>query len=248
MKLIADYHTHTKYSHGKDDIIDNVREAKRKNLEILAISEHGPGHYLYGVKEEEILEMRRIIDEINIENESKGLELKVLLGLEANILGFDGKIDVNKKILENIDILLLGYHYGVTPNSIKDFIGMYILNPISKFLPFLKKKMIKRNTEAFIKAINRYPVKIITHPGDKVEVDIVRLAKECIKNDVALEINSKHNCLSVEDIQKIKNLKGLKISLGSDAHKASNVGNVDNSIYRAKIANLDKDLIINIKK
>ncbi len=52
MKLYGDYHTHTIYSHGSGTIRDNVEEALRKGLKEIGICDHGPGHYLYGVKKE----------------------------------------------------------------------------------------------------------------------------------------------------------------------------------------------------
>jgi len=41
-----------------------------------------------------------------------------LLGVEANIIGFDGTIDVDEEIIDMLDILLLGFHYGVLFKSI----------------------------------------------------------------------------------------------------------------------------------
>ena len=41
MKIIADYHTHTVYSHGKGSIEDNVKVAIEKNIEKIGISDHG---------------------------------------------------------------------------------------------------------------------------------------------------------------------------------------------------------------
>ena len=33
MKLTADFHTHTKYSHGKGSVLENALVAKRENKE-----------------------------------------------------------------------------------------------------------------------------------------------------------------------------------------------------------------------
>ena len=40
MKILADYHTHTIYSHGKGTIEDNVKVAISKGIETLGISDH----------------------------------------------------------------------------------------------------------------------------------------------------------------------------------------------------------------
>ena len=49
MLLYGDYHTHTIYSHGKGDIIDNARVASKKGLKQLAITDHGFDNKLYNV-------------------------------------------------------------------------------------------------------------------------------------------------------------------------------------------------------
>ena len=50
IKLFADYHTHTIYSHGTGTIIDNVMIARKKGLKEIAITDHGLRHFTYGVK------------------------------------------------------------------------------------------------------------------------------------------------------------------------------------------------------
>ena len=49
-KVFADYHTHTYYSHGKGSPRDNVLSAIKRGLDLVAVSEHGPGHLTYGVR------------------------------------------------------------------------------------------------------------------------------------------------------------------------------------------------------
>ena len=242
MKIIADYHTHTIYSHGKGTIRDNVEEAIRKGLKEIAICDHGPGHYLYGVKKKKLYEMREEIDRLNEEYK----EIKILLGLEANIIGYDGQIDVDDDIIEILDILLLGFHYGVLFTSLFDLVFMNVINTISKVLPFFRQKIIDRNTTALIKAIERYPVDIITHPSDKIRVNVKELAEAAYENNVALEINSKHRQLSVENLKIALDSK-VKFCIGSDAHKAEDVGEADEAIKRAKLAKVPANRINNLE-
>ena len=65
MKILADYHTHTIYSHGKGTIEDNVKVAISKGIETLGISDHSYGHLTYGVKRDDIFRMREEIDFLN---------------------------------------------------------------------------------------------------------------------------------------------------------------------------------------
>ena len=243
MKLYGDYHTHTVYSHGTGTIRDNVEVAIKKGLKGIAICDHGPGHYLYGIKRHKIPIMRKEIDNLNEEYKDKGI--KILLGVEANITGFDGNIDMNEDLIKLTDILLLGYHYGVTPSSFKAALGLYIMNPITKFLPVGRKKALELNTDAFIKAINKYPISFITHPGSKTKVDIRQLARAAGKVGTALEINSKHSQLSLENI-RIAMEEDVEFVVNSDAHSSDDVGEVEAALDRAKAAGLQFSRIRNI--
>lgn len=124
--------------------------------------------------------------------------------------------------------------------------GLYVLNPISKHLHIGMGKAKEINTKAYIKALNKYPIDLITHPGSKAVVDIVEVAKEASKMGTALEISSKHSQLSVESIKKILNIDVIYM-LNSDAHRPEDVGNVENGIRKAKEAGLPLDRIKNIE-
>ena len=60
-RMIYDHHTHTIYSHGKGTILDNVRAAAAKGIRSIAITDHGPGHLTYGIKMEQLPQMRKDI-------------------------------------------------------------------------------------------------------------------------------------------------------------------------------------------
>ncbi|HHV27598.1 MAG TPA: PHP domain-containing protein [Tissierellia bacterium] len=243
MNIIGDYHTHTIYSHGKGTIRDNVEEAFKKGLKEIAICDHGPGHFTYGIKREDIKKMRKEIDELNKEFQPKGL--KILLGVEANIIRYDGTIDVDDEIIELLDILLLGYHFGAFPGTFKDGYKLYILNFLSKVIPKVRKNVMEMNTLALIKAMDRYPIDIITHPGSKVYVDIRRLARKAKEKDIALEINSSHSHLTVEEIELALE-EDVYFYINSDAHSPENVGNLENGIERALKGKVPVDRIKNI--
>ena len=81
-RMIYDHHTHTIYSHGKGTILDNVRVAAAKSIRSIAITDHGPGHLTYGIKMEQIPQMRADIAAAKAEFP----EMEILLGVEANTL------------------------------------------------------------------------------------------------------------------------------------------------------------------
>ena len=95
MQILADYHTHTKYSHGKGTIEENVLEAISKGIKTIGISDHGYKHLAYGIKLNDIYKMREEIDKLN----EKYSNIEILLGMECNILDSYGNIDINDKII-----------------------------------------------------------------------------------------------------------------------------------------------------
>lgn len=236
MEIIADYHTHTVYSHGKGSIEDNVKVAIEKNIKKIGISDHGYKHIAYGVKYENIAKMREEIDMLN----EKYKEIEILLGMECNILDDRGNIDVDDKISSMLDYTMAGYHFGSKPSSIKS-----ALNHVFNYLKF-KNYCKDYNTNAVVNAIKNNNLFIVTHPGDKGDVYIEEIAKAAIQNNTFLEINSHHGYLTVEQLNKIKNT-GVEFIIGSDAHSPENVGNFDKAIKIAKEADLDFNRIKNIK-
>lgn len=242
MNFIGDYHTHTTYSHGTGSIRDNVEAAINKGLKEVAISDHGPGHYLYGVKKHKLREMREEIDKLNIEYANK--DIKILLGVEANVISFNGDLDIDDEIMELTDVKLLGYHYGIIPTTFRDGLIFYGLNPWTKIMPFGRKTMMDLGTKAIIKAINRYPIDFITHPGSKVVLDIKTLSKEAYKVGTALEINSSHSQLDIPSL-KIALEENVEFVINSDAHSPDNVGNMEKALARAVEAGIPINRIRN---
>lgn len=251
MKIFADFHTHSIYSntffsgerHGKSTIEENVLSALQKELRIIGISDHGPGHFLYGLDRKKLPVIRREIDELN----EKYPKIEILLGVEANLLSFDGTIDVKEEDLKYYDYLNLGFHNGVLFKKLGDYHHYFISNFLNNKFSRNHEEVIWKNTEAMIKAIENNDIKIITHPGAKIPLDIDVLAKEAKKRNTALEINNYHGHLTVEEI-KIAKENGVLFSLGSDAHHEKDIGEVSEAIKRAKLAGLEPTQIINVER
>jgi putative hydrolase len=240
MKLFADYHTHTIYSHGKGTIRENVEVAIKRGLKEVAITDHGPGHATYGVKKGSLKKMREEIDELNKEYQ----EIKILLGVEANLISCEGHIDVTAEDIDMVDKLLVGFHNGAVPYTLRDAHRLYLRNYLSKTFKAMSSRCIIDNTDAMIRAIERYDIDIITHPGDKIDIDVKRLAAAAGRKGTALEINSSHGNLTVE-YAKIAVTEDVKFVISSDAHIPSNVGNFDKGIKIALQAGIPLNRIIN---
>jgi len=259
-RITSDFHTHTRYSDGKGSIEDNVLAAISKGLKRIAITDHGFAHIGIGTKKSDIEKMRHDIKAVNLRYPS----IKVLLGVEANIIGINGEIDVPDEFLSKYDLILLGYHRAVMPYRIKDAWQLFLKNRLNAIYRIERQGIASVNTQALINAIERYPVSIITHPGAKAQFDIRLLARHAAKRNVALEINPHHDVyetrkdrisnhkMSSQMIPQ-KNIEYVKIALeegvsfviNSDAHSPEEVGDFSVSIKIAQAAGVPADRIIN---
>lgn len=243
MKILADYHTHTLYSkgiiskHAKGTIEENVKVAISKGLETIGISDHSYNHLTYGIKRDDIFRMR---EEIDILNEKYKNQIKILLGIESNILDNNGNIDCDEKLRDVLDYVMAGYHFGSKPTNLKA-----LLNHGNNYF-FKTEKSQEYNTLAIINAMKNNDIFVITHPGDKGNVYIEEIAKVAKETDTRLEINSSHKFLNAEQLKKIEHV-GTKFIVGSDAHIPQNVGNFDLALNTIKEANIDLALVENIK-
>ncbi|MGB9779744.1 PHP domain-containing protein [Caldanaerobacter sp.] len=243
MKIFADYHTHTIYSHGKGTIEENVKRAIEIGLKVIAITDHGPAHIFYGMRKKDFQRMRDEIDKLK----EKYPQIEILMGVEANLISIEGDIDVPDELLKYLDILLVGYHTGIVPKSFKDALDLFGKNMVSKYTGYLREEMRGKNTEAMVKAIKKYKIDIITHPGAKVDIDTQKLARAAKERGTALEINSSHGYLTVEYV-KIAKEEGCKFVINSDAHTPSRVGDFKKGIEIAKKAGLTEEDVINAER
>lgn len=242
MKIFGDYHTHTIYSHGKGTIEDNIKAALSKGLKEIVISDHGPGHYLYGVKSTNLPIMRKEIDVL----QKKYTDIKIMLGVEANIISLNGDIDVTKEELKLLDKLLVGFHYGAFGKNLSDNYKLFVRPRVGKVISALKESNKSAITEAIIKAITRHNIDVLTHPGDKTPVNIYPIADIARRKGTLLEINSGHGHLTVEDA-KIACEVGADFIINSDAHRPEDVGNFTRAIDIATKAGIPLNRIKNVE-
>jgi putative hydrolase len=243
-RVFADYHTHTKYSHGTGAILDNAREAKRQGLEILGISDHGPANWGHmGTTNLKIFE-RIMLEAKQVEREITGLT--ILAGCEANIVSFQGDLDVPLALQRKLDQVLAGFHITVTPNSLQDGVKFISGRALGYFSLRCQRIARNENTKAVVEAVYRNSIDIITHPGLHISIDTPELARACVKTDTALEINVKHGVKSIAFIKAAAH-EGVKFAIGSDAHRPDRVGRLEAGVKAAETAGLKPDQIINIK-
>lgn len=219
MKINLDLHTHTVYSHGKGKILDNAVSAKEKGLYGIAITDHGFSHPAFGMRRRKLEKMRQ-----ECLDAEQNTGVKVLLGIESNIRGRDGTIDVKEEDYENLDVVLAGVHKFIFYKTPLDFGRLLLKNMLhDEFKIKASDKLIKYNTECYINAIKNNPIDVITHVGYGCVCNAVEVAKACADYGTLFEINSKKTHLTDEEWQKVIET-GVNFVVDSDAHSVDRIG------------------------
>ncbi len=201
MKIVADLHIHTIASgHAYSTVLENARVAADRGLEMIAITDHGPampgGPHAY-----HFANQRVIPDEV--------FGVRILKGVEANIIDRSGNLDLEDYRLAQLDIVLAGLHN--------------ICSPVGS---------VEENTETLINTIKNRWVDVIVHPGNpEYLIDALAVVQAAVEYDVAIEINNSSLKLSrvgskpyCEKIISLAKQYGAKMVVGSDSHFALAVG------------------------
>jgi DNA polymerase (family X) len=227
----GDLHTHTDNSDGKNTIEEMAEAAVGRGYEYYNITDHSKSQgIITGIEgptyRDQIARVRAAARAI--EKRHKGFRL--LCGVEVNILP-DGSLDVADDILADLDLVVASVH--------------------SQF-----RQPRDQMTARICRAVASPHVDILGHPtGRKVEarepydVDLEEVFKACLAGHTAVEINASPARLDLNDVfaRRAREL-GLKISIGSDAHRPGELGQMEFGVYVAQRAWLQTDDILNCWK
>ncbi|MBR6652678.1 MAG: PHP domain-containing protein, partial [Anaerotignum sp.] len=96
MKLKIDTHTHTLASgHAYSTVDENFRWAAEKGLELVALTDHAPG--MKDTTGHAYFANLHVLPE-------KLHGVRLLRGIELNIMDFDGTVDMDEKTLSRLDM------------------------------------------------------------------------------------------------------------------------------------------------
>jgi putative hydrolase len=223
MRIQVDLHVHTIASgHAFSTVAEIARQASLRGLRAVGVSDHGPS--VPGAPQPLYFGALRFLP-----RRMEGV--RVLRGVEANLTGSNGRLDLPDGLLAELDYAMVGYHEGCG----------------------LKSTTPAKNTAALIAAMQHPSVRVVTHPGNPAfptEVEAVARAAKAL--GVALELNnasftqvrkgSRDACFQLA--ARVAELDGL-VCLGSDAHVATQVGEVAQAWELAQEAGIRPEQVIN---
>lgn len=244
MKLMADYHTHTIYSkhnHGKGSVLENAEVASQKGLVEIAITDHGFKHKLYGLQLNKLEYLKS-----DIKKAKAKTGINILCGVETNLLGADGSIDLLEEQEAQFDVILMGYHKMAKSKALKDWWNLHFINDASRFLHFSKKR-IQQNTDAYLRAIDKNNIDVITHLNYGMPVDSIQIASLAIQKNTYIELNGKRTIFTPEELDIMVRMK-THFLINSDAHSPNRVGECNLPTNICILNNIPTALIGNINK
>ncbi len=226
MKYVLDVHTHTIVSgHAYSTLLENAKYASEIGLQLLGSTEHGPS--MPGAPHKWYFENLKILP-----RELFGVTM--LYGCEANVIDYEGNLDLSADIQEKLDILIASIHEPIMEaNNNPDL-----------------------NTSTLLKVMDNPNVHILGHLGNpKFPIHAEEVVKKAKEKNILIEINnssfvssrkgSEKNCTKIASLCKEN---GVKIILNSDSHFAYRIGDFDAAVKMLKQIDMPEDLIINKSK
>lgn len=224
MNYVTDLHIHTVSSgHAYSTVDENIRYAKMKGLEVIAITDHTSGmpggahNFHFG----NLKVIPKVVDGV-----------RVLRGVEANIIDFEGNIDIEEDILKGLDIAIASLH--------------------PPCIAFADEETVTRAVE---KAMENPYVKILGHPGDsRYPINAERLVQASKRTGTLIEINNaslKPQSYrpgvreSLVDILKYCKLYEVPVVVNTDSHICYEVGVFEESYEFMIEQQFPENLILN---
>jgi putative hydrolase len=154
--------------------------------------------------------------------------VRILRGVEANIMDYNGKLDLTNTTLRKLDVVIASFHeILLRPTSTAD------------------------HTRAYLALAENPLVDIIGHPGrGPYPFDFETVMAACKKHNKLFEINNhtlasnnlNDQCLRIAAACKAA---GVKVVVNSDAHLSRNIGKVDSALKLLASVEFPEELIMN---
>lgn len=236
-KQTFDCHTHSFYSKDAvSSIEENVKAAVELGLKKIAITDHCFNHK-YGIKLNDVKKIREEIERLK-----KIYPIEILHGVEANLISYNGDIDLTHEQQKMFDIVLLGLHKSARKRTLGGFLGFTLPNLWCK-----SKKHKQKITNSYVLALQKNKIDIVVHLKYVCDVNVVEIAKEAVKHGTLIELNNKHTLLTQEEVNAMEKI-GAKFIVDSDAHNSKDVGKCPNVMEFLRNSKVNLDAIVNLEK
>jgi putative hydrolase len=233
MPIIADLHCHTTASgHAYSTVTEIAAQAAALGLKAVAITDHGPA--LPGSAHPKHFENLNLLP-------THIFGVRILRGVEANIINADGGLDLPDSVLAKLDVVIAGFHgeTGYVPGSVEENTAAIIncmKNPHVHIFSHPENRKVPVDPKAFVEAAAQY--------GKVMEVNNHSL------NPISGRFNEEGHAALAEMVAHAKRLDQTVV-VNSDAHYHMALGRIESGLSflaerqfpENKIVNCNVDLV-----
>ena len=225
--LRGDLQMHTRWSDGSGTVAEMAAAGEERGYDYIAITDHSKGLKIAGgIDEAALARQGEEIAAANAAIRTAGGRLTVLRSIEMN-LNPRGEGDMDAKALRELDLVLGSFHSA------------------------LRKK--EDQTERYLSALRNPQVHILGHPRGRIynfriglSADWARVFAEAARLDKAVEIDSYPDRQDLNlALLRIARREGVRVSLGTDAHHATQLGFIVLGLAAARKAKIPAERIVN---
>lgn len=226
-RLRGDLQMHTHWSDGSGSVADMAAAGSARGYEYIAVTDHSKGLKIAGGIDEVALAQQWLeIATANDENRKAGSTVTVLRSLEMN-LNPKGEGNMEHDALSQLDLVLGSFHSAL--------------------------RVKNDQTDRYLAALRNRDLHILGHPRGRVynfrlglTADWPRVFAEATKLDKAVEIDCYPDRQDLNvDLLKLARAAGTRVSLGTDAHHASQLEFIELGLAAALKAGIAADRIVN---
>ncbi|MFW6107372.1 MAG: DNA polymerase/3'-5' exonuclease PolX [bacterium] len=222
----GDLQAHTHATDGAHSIEQMAEAAADRGYAYLAITDHSKRVSMAKGLDDDAT--RKHADNIR-EVDAKLDDLWLLAGIEVDVLK-SGKLDLEEKTLRDLDWVIASIHYD---------------------LNLSREKM----TDRLLAAIASGVVHCLAHPlgriigkRDPIPIDLDKVFEACREHGVRMEINAQPDRLDLPDTYVKRALEaGVSFTIGTDAHKKSDLDFMALGVSVARRGWLEKDAVLNTR-
>ncbi len=224
----GELHGHSNWSDGKATIQEMAEAAIARGYKYWLLSDHSIGLGVTGgVDGEKLAQQRDIVEELNQGWADAGVDFRLLLGMELEILA-DGRLALPDDALAKLDVVVASIHSSLRQD----------------------RETITRRA---LNAVYNPHVDILGHPTSRMlgrrpptEIDMERVLRACAETGTVLEINAHPARLDLNDVYARRAVDlGCKIAISTDAHHPQHMDFIEYGVALARRAWLTPDDVIN---
>jgi len=229
-EIQGEVHGHTTWSDGKSSVAEMAEAARSRGFRYWAVTDHSVGlGVTRGVDAQALLEQRREVNAVNDSYAAKGVDFRLILGTEVEVLG-EGELGLPDEVLASLDLVVASIHSGLRQDR-------------------------ERITERGLKAVNNPYVDVLGHPTGRLlgrrspsEIDLEKIFRACADTGTAVEINANPERLDLSAAHaRLASGLGCSVVINSDAHSTGQLDLLRYGVHTARRAWLCAEDILNAR-